>query len=101
MIGLKGVGVPHIKGGDNKSVPCGLPAAVLGVQVVGLGRHVPLHQEQQDQAGQAEHQGGHCENQGKKDLLQPHGGNVRRPCGKTPGRVFGKQRLYHGGVGRG
>ena len=84
MIGLKGVCVPHVKGGDDQGVPGGLPGAVLRVQVVRLGRHVPLHQQQQDQAGQAEHEGGHCENEGQENLLQPNCGDVRRPRGEPP-----------------
>ena len=101
MIGLKGVWVPHVKGGHDKGVPGRLPGAVLRVQVVRLGRHVALHQQQQDQAGQAEHQGGDREDEGQEDLLQPHGGDVRSPGGELPRGVLGEQGLHHRRVGGG
>ena len=101
MIGLKVVQVAHVKGGHNQGVPGRLPRAVLRVKVVGFRRHVPLHQQQQDQAGEAEHQGGHCENQGQEHLLQPHCSDVRRPRGKPPRGIFGQQRLHDGRVGGG
>ena len=103
MIGLEGVQVAHVKGGDNQGVPGGLSCAMLRVQVVRFRRHVPLHQQQQDQAGQAEHQRRDCEDEGQEDLLQPHCCDVRRPRGsKAPPRgVLGQQGLHHGGVGGG
>ena len=101
MIGLKVVQVAHVKGGHNQGVPGGFPCAMLRVQVVCLGRHVPLHQQQQDQAGEAEHQGGHCENQGQEDLLQPNCCDVRRPRGKPSCGVLGQQCLHDGCVGGG